>query len=87
MFNTFDQLYSWITSACADMADGNECEADNNFNDPQLLADLIGDAIYGSPNQDELLCELIDESGALGKAAEIIVDRMVLVSNSTMEDP
>lgn len=50
--------------------------ADDLYNDPELLADLIGDHTYGEPNIDKLLDELADRAHpALKKAVQIIKER------------
>jgi len=40
------EIRSWLESACWECCGGDEAEADNMFNDPLMLEDLVGDKIY-----------------------------------------
>ena len=54
------EIYTWIQAACWDMANGNESEAEKNYNDPVLITDLLEDRIFDREDMDEILLDLID---------------------------
>ena len=82
---TYNELRGWVSSACADMSmntgslgEYDECEADRLFDDAETIADVVGDHIYHEPNRDDLLCEMLDDSDNMRKAAELIIEGMPL---------
>ena len=39
------EMYGWIQSACGDMAEGDEAAAEDMYDDPDVMEDLLGDAV------------------------------------------
>lgn len=56
--NIICEIDSWLQSACTDMVDMSdndgsidqltefECQADSNYDDPSILSDLLGSALF-----------------------------------------
>jgi len=53
-----DRIAGWLSSACYDMAGGSEEDADQIYNDPELLAQMIGDRICGRKDYEEIVLAL-----------------------------
>lgn len=59
MHMTATEAYSWLQSACSDMAGGNEMQADENYNDPEMVEQLLGDHLSHQDDYEEVLDELL----------------------------
>lgn len=46
-----NELYSWAQSAVGDLASGDEIAADEFWEDPDTMADLLGDRIFDETSE------------------------------------
>jgi hypothetical protein len=52
-----------------------ECIADDLYDDPEFLSDLMGDQCFGHSQWDELMVELAKEGRAFAAAVKILTNR------------
>jgi len=52
-------IFTWLQAACADLACGDEGEADRYYNDADVISDLLGDRIHDEAHGDRDLMVII----------------------------